>query len=97
MNSPIVVNQLLSEDIRQAMVPAFAAVAILRGAAALLENAEVLPDPDGVVWSARELVDQAIDKVTEVYMGAEENSLAARAMALEEIARRTEGNPAHAL
>lgn len=83
MNSPIVVNQPLSGDIQETIYPAYAAVAMLRGASALLENAEALPDPDGNVWSARELIDQAIIKVTEVYMGADEKRLMARAIAME--------------
>lgn len=73
----------LSEDILEVINPAYVAVAMLRGASALLANAEAIPDPDGDIWSAREIVDATISKIEEIYMGQNEKRLSERAKALE--------------
>lgn len=83
MNSPIVLNRTLSEDIHETIRPAFVAKAMLQGASALLVNAEHIPDPDGDIWSAREIVDAAIAMVESIYMGADDRKLKDRAEALE--------------
>jgi len=56
---------------------------MLQGASALLVNAEHIPDPDGNIWAAREIVDAVISKIQEIYTAADEKKLGARADALE--------------
>ena len=81
-NSPL--TRTLSEDIHETIRPAFAVTALLQGASALLVDAEQIPDPDGDVWAAREIIVAAMAMVEKIYMGADERNLKARAEALEE-------------
>lgn len=83
MTSPIVPNSTLSNDINETINPAFAAKAMLQGASALLVNTEHLPDPDGDIWAAREIIDATIAMVESIYTLADEKRLKARAEALE--------------
>lgn len=49
-------TESLADDLRKAHHPIFEISALLAGAEALLEKAESMPDPDGVIWSAVEIV-----------------------------------------
>lgn len=73
----------LAGDISETLRPAFAAKAMLQGASSLLINAEHIPDPDGDIWAAREIIDAAIAMVESIYTGADERKLTARAEVLE--------------
>lgn len=73
--------QSLSDDIESVINHAFMVRAMLQGVNALLENAEALPDPDGDVWAARELVAAAIVKVEKIYEEADTRKLSERARA----------------
>lgn len=83
MNSPFVPNSTLSKDINETINPAFAAKAMLQGASSLLVNAEHIPDPDGDIWAAREIIDATIAMVESIYTIADEKRLKVRAESLE--------------
>lgn len=86
MNSEITTSTpRLSDELRDIVAPAYKVRALLQGAMALLDEAEALSDPDGHLWSARELVEEAWKKVEEVYSD-KDCSLYLRLHAIDEAA-----------
>lgn len=62
-------TESLSDDLRKAHSPIYIIAAQLAGVNALLEKAESMPDEDGVIWSAAELVRHTQKIVDELMAG----------------------------
>lgn len=75
----------LSDALSEIVAPAYKIRAILQGAIALLYQAEGLADPDGDVFSARQLIEEAWALVNEIY-GDKEIALRSRLEKIEGVA-----------
>lgn len=75
-----------SADLRAAHEPIYRIIALLYGAAALLEKAESQPDPDGDIWSAAELVRHTITEANGMMLGFDERHLFGRAEKIDGVA-----------
>jgi hypothetical protein len=73
-------------DLRAAHAPIYRIIALLQGAEALLEKAESLPDPDGDVWSATELVRHTLMEAQGMMAGFDTLHLIQRAEQIEGVA-----------
>lgn len=74
----------LADELREIVGPAFKIRAILQGALALMNEAEGSFDRNGDLWSVRELIEEAWEKVGEIY-GDRECALLDRLQKIDEV------------